>query len=462
MFHSSKLIAPKLIAALASMSFVAALPPHALAQEAADLEMSEYKFSGTVIADNVPVRSGAGENDYPVMTLSKGKVVTVVGAKYDWLKILPPEGTFCVVGKPWVDRRGDGTIGRVRDDATANVRIGSTLNNMVKKVVVQLKGGEDVKILGDADGFYKIEPPAGTFVYVHKKFVEPGERVNIISNNGTTEVKPVNPGATPTPADRTAVVTPKPEEPRTPAIPPVTPAANPETADAAKPADPVNLASAAGPATQPTAAAPPLSPTAAFDALEARFNESSAQPLEKQPVDELLAGYKAVLAEKKVPESMLRVAEYRAKGLQLRKDMLVDYQQVKKMQADLAPKQQALKAEGDEIAQRLDQNRVQTFAAVGTLRSSALTMNGRTLYRLTDPASGRTVVYVTADDAGVTGNEGRFVGVRGTVTDDATRKIKFVRPTAVEAIDQSAVAKGDITSPLTPPSLLPVTAASAR
>ncbi|HEX8342972.1 MAG TPA: hypothetical protein VF624_18870 [Tepidisphaeraceae bacterium] len=443
---------PKLFAAVASLSLIAALPGSALAQEAGDLEMSKFNFTGTVLADNVYVRSGAGENDYPVLTLSRGQVVTVVGAKFDWLKILPPQGAFCVVGKPWIDRRGDGSVGRVRDDATANVRIGSTLNNMVNKIAVSLKGGEDVKILGDADGYYKIEPPAGTFLYVHKKFVEPGERVNVVSNNGAMEVKPVNPIPTPIVTEPTAVpVQPKIDAPPVPAVDPVRVAENGNAA-----AEPKQVASNEAPATQPVAAA--LSPTATFDALEARLTASSADPIEKQPIDELLAGYKSLVAEKKIPESMLRVAEYRAKGLQIRKDMLSEYQQVRKMQADIAPKQQALKAEGDEIATRLEQNRIKSFAAVGTLRSSALTMGGKTLYRLTDPASGRTVVYVQTEDPDVIKNEGRFVGVRGAVTDDTGRQIKFVQPTAVEQIEPTSVAKGDVTSTLTPPSLLAVTA----
>jgi uncharacterized protein YgiM (DUF1202 family) len=96
---------PQLFAAVASVSILVALPRPVLAQEAADIEMSEFKFTGKVIVDNVYVRSGASENDYPVLTLAKGQTVTVVGVKYDWLKILPPQGAVCLVGKPWVDRR---------------------------------------------------------------------------------------------------------------------------------------------------------------------------------------------------------------------------------------------------------------------------------------------------------------------------------------------------------------------
>src|SRR5687768_5544825 len=65
-----------------------------------------------VNADNVYVRSGAGENYYPTMKLSKGTKLTVIGEKFDWLKIVPPEGSFSFVGKHYVEKTGEG-VGKV-------------------------------------------------------------------------------------------------------------------------------------------------------------------------------------------------------------------------------------------------------------------------------------------------------------------------------------------------------------
>src|SRR2546430_782310 len=45
----------------------------------------------SINSDNVYVRSGAGDNYYPTVKLNPGSQVTVVGSKFDWLKVIPPE-----------------------------------------------------------------------------------------------------------------------------------------------------------------------------------------------------------------------------------------------------------------------------------------------------------------------------------------------------------------------------------
>jgi hypothetical protein len=401
--------------------------------------MSQYQFAGVINTDNVYIRSGAGENDYPVLKLNRNDRVVVVGSKFDWLKILPPEGTFCLVGKAWVNKRGDGSIGRVRDDApnAVNVRIGSTLNPIMMRVAMQLKGGEDVKILGDQDEYFKIAPPPGAFVYVHKRFVDPVQRVDVSTENGTTEVKPSD----------TVKIDP------TPALPDVEPPRG------ASPEAPGGVAG--GRETPPTTAPAPSATAKAqvdFDQLEARFEDAGKLPIEQQPLDELLSGYKSVAGNKELPSSILQTAELRIRGLNIRKEALAQYLEVKKMQTDMAEKVMPLEAEEDEIAQRLKETQVTRYTAVGTLRSSAIPFNGRPLYRLTDPASGRTVIYVLSNDPTIAKNEGAFVGIRGTITDDAARRIKYIEPTAVETVQPSALAEGKVVSTLTPASLMPTAA----
>ena len=68
------------------------------------------------------------------------------------------------------------------------------------------------------------------------------------------------------------------------------------------------------------------------------------------------------------------------------------------MQAESAKRQQALKAEQQELADQIKKNDVALYAAVGTLRTSSFQSGQTTLYRLTDPQTGRTVVYVRSND----------------------------------------------------------------
>src|SRR4051812_48328959 len=72
----------------------------AFAQDAPqNIENSKYQAAGVINANAVFVRSGASDNDYPVMKLDKGAQITVVGKRFDWLKIVPPDGSFCYVSK---------------------------------------------------------------------------------------------------------------------------------------------------------------------------------------------------------------------------------------------------------------------------------------------------------------------------------------------------------------------------
>jgi CO dehydrogenase/acetyl-CoA synthase delta subunit len=159
---------------------------------------------------------------------------------------------------------------------------------------------------------------------------------------------------------------------------------------------------------------------------------------------------------------MLRMAEFRVQGLKIRKEALVQYEETKRLRDQLAAQSKPLEAEGTEIKERIDEAKITQFAATGTLRQSALPYGGRMLYRLTDPASGRTVVYVNTDDANVIKLEGMFIGIRGDVVEDPVRRIKFIKPTDATQIEPSGLIKGSITSTLTPASLLPTSAASVK
>ena len=90
------------------------------------VENSRNSAECIINADNVYVRSGAGDNYYPTMKLPKGTKVVVIGEKFDWLKIMPPEGSFSYVGKHFIDKK-DGGVGIVNRD-NVNVRAGSQLN----------------------------------------------------------------------------------------------------------------------------------------------------------------------------------------------------------------------------------------------------------------------------------------------------------------------------------------------
>src|ERR1051325_2949107 len=69
---------------------------------APDLENAKHQYLGQINGNSVLVRSGPSDSDYPTVRLDKGTQVTVVGMRYNWLKIVPPEGSFSYVSKLYV------------------------------------------------------------------------------------------------------------------------------------------------------------------------------------------------------------------------------------------------------------------------------------------------------------------------------------------------------------------------
>src|SRR5690606_10958390 len=102
---------------------------------------------------------------------------------------------------------------------------------------------------------------------------------------------------------------------------------------------------------------------------------------------------------------------------------------VKEMQKEMDERKLALNAEKQELEERIEKNQMTVYTAVGTLRTSSLQNGQQVLYRLTDPGTGRTLVYIQTDDAKYAGLIGEFVGVNGPVSQDTAQGIKYISPT---------------------------------
>jgi len=222
-----------------------------------EVENSKFSTSGVIISNAVFVRCGPGDNYYPTLKLDKGAKVKVVGAKFDWLKVVPPEGSFCYVARLYVDRHGDGSVGRVNKDAI-NVRAGSALSALKIGILCELNQGEEVEILGEEQEYFKIKPPTRAYLYINKKFVEPDPDAKPVVQVAKVEPQKIDPPAIPAaPTDGGGTkLTDPPVKPETPANPDVA-AGNPAPPppDAVKP-DPVKPPDA--PKTVDTVPANPL------------------------------------------------------------------------------------------------------------------------------------------------------------------------------------------------------------
>ena len=413
------------------LSVLLILASAALAQEPVQVQPqvgnSRYQFSGVVNSDGVYVRSGPGEAWYETQKLPQGTSVTVVGIKGDWLKIEPPASAYCLVTKLWVDRRSDGSIGRVtRSDI--NVRAGSNLTPVKTTVLAQLNVGDEVKILGEQDEYYKIAPPAGTYFYVSKQFVDPGKAV---------AVNPIPDAPLKAPADAPIVDTPIAQAPAT--------------------TQPVILAGTETPATQPAPVAQGPSPEELaaidFNKLEAEFAVASTKPLADQPAADLAARYDTILKNNALPGADKETAGIRLAVLKVRISAQARLADVKQAEEVSAKRDQILAAERDELQKRLDANQVTLYAAVGQIEPSSLQFGPETMYRLIDPDTGRTLVYVKGSDDQAVKLMGKFVGIRGEAALDEKLNVKVIPATVIEPVDPALV-NTKVIAGIVPPSLI--------
>jgi hypothetical protein len=372
------------------------------------------------------------------MKLDRGAHVTVVGIRFDWLKIVPPDGSFCYVAKAYTEKRGDGTVGRTTNALI--VRMGSDLNTLKVKVARRLEADTDVQIIGEQDEYFKIKPPAGVFAYVDKQFVDPVKQIALVPTPEPADKNTV-PQATGaqdavTPPDQTGIAPPG------PTTAPDNIAAVPTTGPSV----------ALAPTTQPQEAV--AAAQAEFAQLEATFATESAKPLEDQDPEKLSASYDKLAKGGLLPDSLRQIADYKAASLKARADDRAEYLVVKKEQDEMKARVAALRAERDELETRVKANEIKSYAAVGTLRASSLQQGAQTLFRLTDPSSGRTVIYIRTNDAKLGALMNQFIGVKGTVTDDAQLSLKVIDPTDFEAVDQTKLYTG-VMAQIVPPSLMP-------
>ena len=410
-----------------------------------------FNFIGEVNANNVYVRSGPSDSYYPTMKLNKGTQLTVRGTKFQFVKIEPHPGSFSYVGKAYVERRGDGAVGRVT--TAANVRTGSELNPMKTTVQTKLEPGTDVKILGEQEEYYKIEPPAGAYLFVQKDFVSPVKRIVTEGEQvaQAPEQKPQQPEASPPATDTTGAadkiaevaVGEKPEVQPQPGTPATGPAEVGES----------HSATAQGGTTRPDTQA--ASAEARFDKIEADFEAASQRPVIDQPVEEMLTSYQSIVKDDELPESLKRIADARIAVLKARKQTREEFAAVRKSQDEMEARRKALQAEQQELEEQIQKTNVEFFAAVGTLRTSSLQQGprGTTLYRLTDPETGRTLIYVRSGDRAYGAMMNQFVGVKGELKADPLLRLKVITPTETRAVEQSKVGN-TIAAAVIPPTLL--------
>lgn len=402
------------------------LPAAVLAQDQAIVEVPNAGTTvlGEVNASSVNVRSGPAESYYPTMMLNKGDRVTAVGHRFEWLKIVPPKGSFSYIAKIYVDRDGQGNTGKVnRDDVL--VRAGSTLNALKAQPQLKMNKGSAVEIIGEAEEYYKITPPEGAYLYIAKKYVDPtdGKAAEAATPVPASTTQPSVAVQQEQPAQATITQQPAVEEP-------VVKAPEVKSSDA--------LAEEA---------------EAEFRRLEARFNQMMDQPVEEQPVVELLGGYRELKGNERLSSTARRMADFRVRYLEVAQKQQEELKSAKQAESDFTARQAELDREREAIERRVRETSVAVYTAVGQLQTSSVQRDGQPLLRLVDPADGRTLVYLNVTDAAQRSMVGQFVGVRGEVAQDDRLALKVIEPSELNTVEQAKVMRG-VTARIYPPSIV--------
>jgi hypothetical protein len=295
-------------------------------------------------------------------------------------------------------------------------------------VQCQLNVGDVVTILGEEDGYYQIKPPAEAYVFVNQKSVQPVRQINVAAARQERR------------EDASA---------GTFAPPGIDTIAGPTT-------QPVNGSDAVAqqkPTTQPVRWDIAKMQTE-FDRLEDRVKAIATQRLDEQPIKELIAGYEVLSQQRNLPVTMRQFTNVRLLTLRAKLKSQEEYLSMVRAQDETDKKLAALRAQREAVEQRMIGNIV-VYTAVGTLQASTLQAGSGTLYRLTDPATGRTLCYVRrgTNDSKFGAYVERFVGVKGELTSDPQLSMKVIPATEIVAVDPEQVNK-TIVAQLVPPSLL--------
>lgn len=368
-------------------------------------------FVGTVTADKVYVRSGPGTAYYEVGQLGRGDLVQVVGSRLGWYQILPPNGTFCLVAKEFVETDAAATTGTAKADYL-NVRAGTAVspNRDPNAVLTIIRKGTKLTIIGSTDKYYKVAPPEHALVYVSEQFIGrapagteykipelrlpagvagPGVRTVTSTTlpSSTVELTPAT-GGTSGAAQVTGTVEP--------------PA---RTGETATPQKTVSVAPVPAVTYDPTAGQ-------RFAELNTRTQLELRKALGQRDLDGLIKEYQALLAVPNLPPSVQTSSESRVAAL----EKMATLQKLAKegtASAEMIEEQRkALQQQYEQATKALeDYEKSGPYIAEGVLQTSTA-VAGK--YALVNPATKRVVAYVDpVSEVDISKLIGQYIGVRG-------------------------------------------------
>ncbi len=127
-------------------------------------------FLGEVNTESINLRSDSTVNSEIICKLHKADKLEVILELYGWYKVKLPKNAPVYIKKNLVAASGQNiTIGTalvLKDNVNIRLRPSETA-----PIIGRANKDEQIKILEDNGDWYKIEPAANSFGWVHKRFV---------------------------------------------------------------------------------------------------------------------------------------------------------------------------------------------------------------------------------------------------------------------------------------------------
>jgi uncharacterized protein YraI len=445
----------RMVLSLVAIIAASAAAGSAQAQPAA----TDGPYWAVVTQDNVQIRSGSSDRYYPFMTVKRGELVKVVGRKYQWLRIATEGPVFkdlygyirqpkSTDVKKQVERfrmLGDGVTGRTlgRVHIVAPNLLMESAPSASWKELIELPPDTEARVLevieSETETAYKVKAPATGTGWINGTFVTPAtpEQVRAFLNPG--EAAPVEPEVADAGAEEAAaedgqvgeevlareepVVEPVEEQPAV-----EQPAVEETTEEpAVEPGQPE--------ANTPTEIAAPAevedSNQKRLEDLEAAFTTLRTEPIETAEVLPLRDLYLDLARKSADNHAISRFAEARAEQLKI-------WSELQARRIELAAVRKRLKMDTEEAeAVRLALETTGDYIAVGRLVASTIFDGQRLprLYRLQDPATGRTIAYLRPGEGfNLTGMLDQMIGVMGRKSYDGSVRLNIITPRRIDLL----------------------------
>ncbi len=159
---------------IAAILFVSAFFSIASAQTSITSLQPGFPYKAEVTGTAVNIRSGKGMKTYECGRLNVADTVEVLGEEEGWAKIVPPPGSFSWIAMKYIAINADFPTTGIVTGKNIQVYAGSDYREPSSSNVVQtvVNRGDTVQLKAEEkDGYFKIHPPKGSFLWVSARYL---------------------------------------------------------------------------------------------------------------------------------------------------------------------------------------------------------------------------------------------------------------------------------------------------